>query len=162
MLLQNRSEKVSGGGEEERRYHQIRLSMKKYLRRDSSQVHRIEWREQRWGRRWIYYLQNLQDPLDRTDGEMWRLGSMPYIQWIYLPKVLWQERYSRRWWFFFVAFALDHKHKGQISIQLSTAVLNPSRPLRFWKLYWNENLTSFFLFVRDRGTQKYIRNLPNI
>ena len=33
--------------------------------------------------------------------------------------------------FFFVAFALDHKHKGQISIQLSTAVLNPSRPLHF-------------------------------
>ena len=32
---------------------------------------------------------------------------------------------------FFVAFALDHKHKGQISIQLPTAVLNPSRPLRF-------------------------------
>ena len=28
-------------------------------------------------------------PLDRTDGEMWRLGSMRYIWWIYLPKVPW-------------------------------------------------------------------------
>ena len=28
-----------GGEEEERRYHQVRLSMKKYLRRSSSQAH---------------------------------------------------------------------------------------------------------------------------
>ena len=32
------------------------------------------WKQQ-W-KRWCYYLQNLQDPLDRTDGEMWRLGSV--------------------------------------------------------------------------------------
>ena len=28
---------------------------------------------------------------------MWKLGSMRYIRWIYLPK---QERYFRIWWFF--------------------------------------------------------------
>ena len=42
---------------------------------------------------------------------------------IYLPKVLWQERYFGRWWFS-VVFASDHKYYGQISIKLSTQALN--------------------------------------
>ena len=46
------------------------------------------------------YLQNLQDPSDGTDGEMWRLGSMRYMQLTYPAKLLWQERYFCRWWFF--------------------------------------------------------------
>ena len=81
LLQRNRAEKVGVGGgsgeKEERRYHQARLSVIKYLWRSSSQVHRgnaTAWpndessdEEQDDGN-----LQNLQDPLDRTDGEMWR------------------------------------------------------------------------------------------
>ena len=40
--------------------------------------------------------QNLQNHLDRTSREMWRLDSVRYMRWIYPPKVLWQERYFRR------------------------------------------------------------------
>ena len=36
----NEREEESGKKEEEKRYHQVRLSMKKYIRRISSQVHR--------------------------------------------------------------------------------------------------------------------------
>ena len=45
-------------------------------------------------------LQNLQDPLDRTDREMWKLGSMRYMRWIYLPKALWQEIFLQMMIFF--------------------------------------------------------------
>ena len=38
----------------------------------------IEWWKQRWRRKWWYYLQNFQDPLNRTDGEIWWLSSMIY------------------------------------------------------------------------------------
>ena len=35
--------------------------------------------------------------LDRTDREMWIMGSMRYMGLIYLQKVLRQERYFHRW-----------------------------------------------------------------
>ena len=71
------------------------------------------WR--RWRRRWwYYYLQNLQDPLDRIDVEMQRLGSMQYMRWIYLLKVLWQERYFAND-DFFVVFKTDNFHSTAYS-----------------------------------------------
>ena len=39
LLKQNRVQKLRGKEEEERRYHQVPLSMKNYLRRSSSQIH---------------------------------------------------------------------------------------------------------------------------
>ena len=115
MLQQNRAEKV--GGKTKRKEGTIKFG---YQWKNTSggvaarviavmqQFGRIiKWWEQRWRRRWWYYLQNFQNPLDRTDGKTWRLGSMRYVRWIYLPKVLWQGRYFRRWWFF-VALASDH------------------------------------------------------
>ena len=121
MLQQNRAEKVGGEEKEERRYDQVQLQWRNTSGGATSrsiatmQQFRwlIKWWEQRWRRRWWYYLQNFQDSLDRTDGEMWRLGSMRYMRWIYLPKVLWQERWwwCRWWWcrwWFFVVFVFDH------------------------------------------------------
>ena len=100
MLQQNRTEKVGGKEKEERRYDQVQLQWRNTSGGATSRsiatmqqfCRLIKWWEQRWRRRWWYYLQNFQDSLDRTDGEMWRLGSVRYMRWIYLPKVLWQER----------------------------------------------------------------------
>ena len=37
----------------------------------------------------------------------------------------------------------------ELQIELNHFHVNPSRPVHSWKLYWNKNLTQFFLFVRD-------------
>ena len=58
----------------------------------------IEWCEQQWRKRWWSYLQNLQDLLDRSERKKRRLGSMRYMPWIYLPKMLWQDRYMIPRW----------------------------------------------------------------
>ena len=79
LLQQNGPEKLEWGGgvsgeKEERRYHQVRLSVIKYLWRNSSQVHRgnaTAWSNDESSDEDVN-LQNLQDPVDRTDGEMWR------------------------------------------------------------------------------------------
>ena len=68
----------------------------------------IEWCEQRWRRKWWYYLQNFQDPLNRTEL-MEKCGDWVqwYMLWIYRPKVLWQERDFRRWWLFCSIYILS-------------------------------------------------------
>ena len=165
-----------GKEEEERRCDQVWLSLKKYLRRSSSQVYRGNakiWPNHRFMRAvlkskmmkkmmmkilkmmkkmmvlMMVLLQSLLHLLDRTDEEMWRLGSMRYMRWIYLPEVLWQERHFNRWWFFFVAFASDHKSYGQIFIQLFTRTLNYAMELSTFieslpiSTYWL-NIFQFF------------------
>ena len=107
LLLKNRAEKVrgegrGGEGEGERKEDTVRCGCQRRNTSGGAAARsittmqqfgrKIEWLEQQW-RRWWYYLQNLQNPQDRTDGEMWRLGSIWYMRWIYLPKMLWQERY---------------------------------------------------------------------
>ena len=97
--------------------HQVRLSVKKQLRRRrSSQFHRGNatiWSNHRMMRaelkNMIVLPTTFARSLGKTDGKMWRLGSVRYIRWIYLPKVLWQGRYFRRWWFFFSILILNIK-----------------------------------------------------
>ena len=46
----------------------------------------IEWWEQPWRRRWWCCLQNVQDPQDKTDREMWRLGQCDICDKYIYPK----------------------------------------------------------------------------
>ena len=120
FLQQNKADKF--GEQEERRYHRVWFSMKKNFWRSIGVSRNAA--IQHFGRlRWWYYLQKLQNPLEKTGGKMWRLDSMRYMWLIYLPKVLWREMFLRMM-ILFVVFTSDHKYYGQISIQLSTWVRN--------------------------------------
>ena len=86
MLQQNRAENFEEKGEEERRNHEIRLSMKQYLRRSSSQVqlgNATIWPNHRMmiaamKKKMMVLPGEFARYLDRTDWEIWRLGLMRY------------------------------------------------------------------------------------
>ena len=127
----------------------------------------IEWWEERWRRRWWNYLENLQVPLDRADGEMWRLGSTWYMRWIYLPKVQWQKRYFRKCFFFFCfVFFLSYLH-GIINIKVRFPFNCPlGRLIVQWSFiesllisfHWVKTFPFFlwaFTWNRPSSTQKF-------
>ena len=140
LLRQNRTEKV---GEKKRKkdtisYNcQVRNTSGGAAARSIAAVQQcgriIKWWEQRWRRRWWYYLHNLQDSLHKTDGEMWwKLGSIRYMRWIYLTKVLIWEIFLQM--IFFVVSALDHKYLDYISVNYAMREKSPQSEF-FWSVF---------------------------
>ena len=114
LLQQNKTVKCGGKEEMKRRYHQVRLSMPQ---------------EEEQSGPWrlcnnLTESSNGESSDEEDDGTTCQISKIPWIElivkcgdwvqwdiymwWIYLPKVLWEERYFHRW--FFVVFATDHKY----------------------------------------------------
>ena len=133
--------------------------MNKYLRNSSSKVdggnqqfgQMIKWwEEQLRGRLW-YYLHNLQEPLDRTKGEMRRMGSMWYMRWIYLLKVLWKERYFQREWFLCSIWIGSQILKSNFHLTVHSGALTCNESIKFYwitttSMHWLK-IFQFFLCV---------------
>ena len=158
LLKKNRAEKV-GGRKRKRKENFITEEIPQEEQQSGLSMQRfcriIEWWEQRW-RRWSYYQQNVQDPLDRTDGKMWRLGSVQYMRWYVCPMCYDKRHISVN--NFFLVFGSDHKYLGQISIQLSLRRLIMQWSYYF-KLLYRVKIFQFFVCVftwnRPSTTQKF-------